>query len=629
MHLVVEQPIASSAHQRFNRHPSQPVSSRWWEFIGVAALVGLAVFFVATSWRKWPDPLIDFGAQLYSAWQLSEGAVLYRDVNSLYGPLSQYFNAGLFTLFGPGLIVLAIANLAIFGLILTAAYFLFRRCWGVLPAFVGVAIFISVFGFSHFIATGNFNYATPYAHEATHGMLISLSLGLVLIRWIETGTAVWSSLAGFLFGLTIVLKPEFILAGGVMTAAAVATHWKHYGWPRPRVLCFWAIAALAPTAAFSCYFSCFMSWSQAISAASRAWMSTLDVAVAGDPFEMRLLGFDQPGRRLLDSSAATLFAGVIVSAVAILVRLIERKAQRWWLVSCGVFVTVAFGWLGCYVVTWINSGRCLVGLMSIYALILLARVLGGPPARPQVFARLVPRLLMALLGTTLMARMFLDSRIFHYGFYQAALAGSMVPAILISEPPEWLRSGWRGQSVAIIATFSLIVPGVLILAKQSQYALSLQTTPVSSGRDRFYALPPQMDPIGTIIDRLTDTLRENHGVNSRVEVPDLVVLPEGEFINYLARLPSPLPNADYYAGSTENGREEEVVKELERRPPFWIVLISRDLTGYGIARYGEKVGSGREILRWVYQNYEQIDAIGDDPLDYWQRGALVLKRQVR
>jgi 4-amino-4-deoxy-L-arabinose transferase-like glycosyltransferase len=124
------------------------------EVLGLVALAGTAVFFVATSWRKWPDPLIDFGQQLYNAWQLSIGAVLYRDVGCLYGPLSEYFNAGVFRIFGPGLIVLAIANLVIFGAISIIIYILFRRSWGALAAWLSTLVFISVFGFSQFVDAG-------------------------------------------------------------------------------------------------------------------------------------------------------------------------------------------------------------------------------------------------------------------------------------------------------------------------------------------------------------------------------------------------------------------------------------------------------------------------------------------
>src|ERR1700690_1423213 len=85
--------------------------SRW------AGLMLVAVVFVlaaALSWRRWPDVLVDFGIQLYLPWRISEGDVLYRDMMYLTGgPLSQYFNALLFKIFGVSFRTLIFANLAI------------------------------------------------------------------------------------------------------------------------------------------------------------------------------------------------------------------------------------------------------------------------------------------------------------------------------------------------------------------------------------------------------------------------------------------------------------------------------------------------------------------------------------
>src|SRR5438045_3637071 len=100
------------------------------EWLGLALLAGVTIFFVATSWRKWPDALVDFGRELYLPWRLANGALLYRDVDDEYGPLSQYFNAALFKAFGPGLMVLVSANLAIFAGIVSSIYLLARRAWG-------------------------------------------------------------------------------------------------------------------------------------------------------------------------------------------------------------------------------------------------------------------------------------------------------------------------------------------------------------------------------------------------------------------------------------------------------------------------------------------------------------------
>lgn len=586
-------------------------------------LMGLAAFFIATSWRKWSDPLLDFGDQLYSAWRLSQGAVLYRDVDLLYGPLSQYFNAGVFDLFGRGLIVLAIANLAIFAAISSSIYILFRRSWGVLAAWLSTLVFISVFGFSDFVDAGNYNYAAPYAHETIHGMLICLLLCFALFRWVESPTGARSFLAGLLFGVTVVLKPEFILASTVMTCLARLAYWKRHGLLKASALFYWATAALFPTALFSCYFSCFMPWDRAISASSRAWLNALDSSLSSDPLQMRLLGLDQPWSRSMDQVVATLLACAVIFALAAAVVVAKRKLRGWLLLCGSAILAVTFGWLACCVVNWIEIGRCLFGLTLIYFLVSLGSLLRKPKQTDPDFDVRVLRLLIAGLATALMARMFLNPRIYHYGYYQAALAATLVPAVMIGELPAWLGAEWRARSVAAVGTLAIVLPGIANLAKRSEHRLQLKTMAVASGRDRFYCLSAQKDPLGQIINALTDVLRQKGNGET------LLVLPEGEFINYLAYLPNPLPHASFYAGATSNGREAEIVKELSRNPPYWVVIISRDLIGYGIERYGEKPGSGEEILRCVEQNYKQVASIGGDPLDYRERGAILLRRYSR
>ena len=46
----------------------------------------------------------------------------------------------------------------------------------------------------------------------------------------------------------------------------------------------------------------------------------------------------------------------------------------------------------------------------------------------------------------------------------------------------------------------------------------------------------------------------------------LLVLPEGVMINYLARVPSPIAQFFYFSTTTEQGGEERIVADLERRP---------------------------------------------------------------
>src|SRR5580658_10147559 len=84
------------------------------------AVIG-AVFAMLTwkTWRRWPDLVVDFGAQLYMPWQISLGAVMDRDFHYLAGgPLSQHYHALLFKMFGVSFLTLILSNLAVLAVLL-------------------------------------------------------------------------------------------------------------------------------------------------------------------------------------------------------------------------------------------------------------------------------------------------------------------------------------------------------------------------------------------------------------------------------------------------------------------------------------------------------------------------------
>src|SRR5205807_9303435 len=127
----------------------------------------------------------------------------------------------LFAIFKPGLMVLISANLAIFAAIVDLLYLLCRRAWGIAAAFSACAVFIAIFGFSQFVGIGNYNYATPYAHEVTHGLLLCLLLAFALSAWIDRITGWRAFLLGLLLGLTALLKIEILFAAGIITLTGI------------------------------------------------------------------------------------------------------------------------------------------------------------------------------------------------------------------------------------------------------------------------------------------------------------------------------------------------------------------------------------------------------------------------
>jgi hypothetical protein len=579
------------------------------------------VFFVAASWRKWPDTLVDFSRELYVPWRLSNGALLYRDVDDIFGPLSQYFNAALFSAFGPGLMVLVAANLAVFAAITGVVYFLFRRAWGPGAALASTALFVSVFGFSQFITIGNYNYATPYCHEATHGVLVCLLLVGALDRWVRRPTAARSLVAGGLFGLTTVLKPEIMLAGAAVTLAAVAIRLRGGGRPAGSAAAAWLAGAVLPAALFAAGFSGRVGWRAAFVMAGHVWLSvgTTERQIS-ERVQTRFLGFDNIPLHLAEHGVATLLALLLVGALCALAWTAERAPNSWPGKLAAAIAVAGALWLGCRGIAWINIGRCLLGLTLAYGAFGFARLARrrGPGGLPEGHAL---RLLIPVLAAVLMGRMVLAGRIYQYGFYQAALAGILIPAVMIGELPGLAGLSGRGRVVLAGATLLLLVPGAARLAALSSHLLSLKTEAVGRGRDLFYTFPPEINPTGDMVRLVSDSLA------GRPRGETLVVLPEGEIINYLARMPSPVAPYSFYGATTADGREEALVRDLDRHAPDWIVIISRDLGDYGIHSYGEAPGSGRDILEWVAGHYGHASYFGGNPFDPRQCGAMIMARR--
>jgi len=391
--------------------------------------------------------------------------------------------------------------------------------------------------------------------------------------------------------------------------------------PSARSLAVMGFGAILPTAGFVVYFSSHMPWNESVSAACRAWLNAAATTrfTTSNAFELSCLGFDQPWIHFWEQVLATLWACLLITLIAAAAWQVERIAQKWLqFLSVGLLAGGLF-WLAIHGIKWGETGRCLPGLILIYLIACLASLFNGKNLEKDRRV-LITRLLMAALALALLARMILNARIYHYGYYQAALAAILVPAILIGELPHRMGLGRKGATVIAIGTLALLVPGVMISCDWSQKVLGAKTFPVGTGGDQFYAYSPEIDPTGEIVNAVSLALQEAPPHQT------LLVLPEGVMINYLARRPNPIAPVIYYSMATE-GREDRIVEDLERHPPDWVVIISRSIREFGIERYGEQPDEGQQILSWVKKNYKTVASEGGDPLDDSQHGVVMLTRK--
>jgi hypothetical protein len=568
------------------------VKPRWkdgaGEILGICLLALMAVWFLHESWRKWPDPIIDSGPQWYAIWRVSLGAAPYHDFTWLYGPLSLLFNGLLFKCFGPGMMVLAAANLVVYAAIVSLAWLAFRMAWGSLAAFAALAVFISVFSFSILNAVGNYNYVLPYSNETTHGMLLMLVTAFVVVRWSGKPSRAGAFLLGLCGGMAAVLKPEFMLAGGVLGMADLLLR---YAQKQPVSLAEYGMilsGVMLPTLVIAAWFARGESWKSALIDASQAWRLVFVTHYAtGAMDESGYMGFDNGWRNVVWELEFTLCAVLMVGTIWTAGWFLNRP----WSWPLRLATALGAGVLACSVSMGggFETGPCLPGLILIVFIIVAARLVRELRQTGRVQARNVMMLALVLLAGTMLARMALRARINHFGFIQAAFAGMAAAAFVVSEVPRWTGIGRLGRRVALAGIMAMLALGCGAIVAESSRNHAAQTQSVGSGADHFYTFNPKLDETGFVVNWCVEQLR------SIPPEATLLVLPEGVMINYLTRHERPMP--EFVSG------EEEYITQLSRVRPDYVIYVWGDQRDGGIPRFGDPGQPGAKIVQWLRQNY--------------------------
>jgi hypothetical protein len=574
--------------------------------LGAAILlttVGLLLLLL--SWRTWPDVLVDFGRELYVAWQLSQGRILYQDIAYFNGPLSPYVNALWFAIFRTGFLTLALANLAV---LIGIAALLLRivRTMADLPStIIAGVVFLAVFGFGQIAANGNYNYLAPYSHELTHGLLLSL-LGIVcLVEYSSRLRSWWIAAAGLTLGLSVLTKPEIslALAAGLVAGLGAIIKTRVGSGGSARIVAVFIGSACVPLAVAWFGLASVMPVNVAGKNLLAPWTGSMNEKVTSLLFYRRVLGIENPGHSLALMFRALLGYVAAVGAPACLGMAMQKFRFDVTRVSVWTFAA-AFMAATFFLVPYglILVARPLPLLVGILLVANLAGWLGDED--PKVDARQrVARAAFLLFALVLLAKVILNATTFHYGFVLAMPAAIVTVVGLVKWLPDLLeRTGGSGQ-VFRASAFGAILSVVVVHIAHLGVSVS----------DKDYTLGAGVDAIKT------DSARGRvfHDVISELEatLPDdatIAVLPEGVMINYLARRANPTRYYNFMPPEIILFGEENIVEAFGRNPPDRIVLTHRLTDEYGLGRFGE--GYGRAIYDWMRRNYHPIALLGDPPL---------------
>ena len=584
-----------------------------WLGLGVVGFVFL--MGAAVSWRKWPDILIDFGLQLYLPWKLSTGSVLYKDVAYLPGgPLSQYFNAGLFRVFGVSLLTLVVSNLLITAGLVVLVYRRFLRAADAMTATMICLGIVVVSAFAHFGEIGNYNFITPYSHEVFHGLVLSIVAVMLLAGWIERERIGYAAGAGFCGGLVFLTKPEVFAALALCAGAALVLFWvtRRRGKFLMKSLAAFSLVGLVPLAGFLFYFHRMEDWHASFRAVIFAWVPLLEHSVQKDVYYRWCLGLDAPGLNLRLMVTQFLVVAAVTGIYAFFLRGKRGANKLLQLLLITPLFVLASRW------DWTEAGRALPLLGVTLCVLLCVKYKELAVVNAPVFP-----LLWGVFALGLLAKLGLFSRIWHYGFALAMPAFAGAVYLLLWLVPWWLEK-YGVQRRILRATFgAVLMLGFVFLFMQSALVYRHKTLAVGGGADRMLTYEPNFNLTGAAMRSSLEWLEKNAPPGAT-----LAVLPEGAMVNYLSRRTNPTPYLNWSPPEVEVFGLGNMTAAVEGAAPDYIMLVQRDSAEYGLKFFGQQPEYGQALMQWIERNYEAVGLFGEEPLKKSAAfGIKILKRR--
>jgi len=230
---------------------------------------------------------------------------------------------------------------------------------------------------------------------------------------------------------------------------------------------------------------------------------------------------------------------------------------------------------------WVELGKVFPAWLCLAALAEFWRTPPVATRSPGDIASADMRWLLLIAAAAFLTRMALNPRFFHYGYYQAALAGVVTMAAIFRSMPDLLDVHKSGRATYTIVVAVFLVSGTWQLEEISLLYLKLKTTPIAEGADRFYGFDPRVEPTASLVEEARQTLA------ARPECNTLLVLPEGVMLNYLLRKPSTIPQFMFVPSLIRGAVGARFLEALTTRPPDWVALISRDMKEFGVSRFGD------------------------------------------
>lgn len=496
------------------------------------------------TWGTWTDPLIDFGRELYVPWQITCGKKLYVDIAWFNGPVSQYFNATLFHIFGVNLSTLIWADIAILGTTIFALYFIICEICNIFTATISTLSVLLLFSFNQYIGIANYNWITPYSHEITHGVsLCIISLSFFLI-WNKRKEVFWLGLTGFTLGLTILTKVEITFASIGLLIAILLFPKRDKLFTNTTLVIFF----LLPTIIASFFFD--------IDQITAMYTDIFNTSVTSLLFYKRMSGLNVPLQSIASITKQTVFYILIFAPITTLEITLKNKRRMAFLISC------------CYIILlylmFRNEFIPFEFLKPLQLFLLILAIIFF--IKKEYFI-----LSFSLLSEILLLKVALNIHATGYSFALAVPGTVLFLSALLYWIPNWIREkGGDGRIFQFVILLFLSFVTVAHINLCNTWITS-KTITISNRQGETLK---NGDIRGLLVNETLHYLEK--------EAPkSLLVIPEGIMINYLARIPNNIPYVNFMPVEKILFGEDNWINAIQKYSPDIILYFPKDTREYG------------------------------------------------
>jgi len=595
-----------------------------------ASIAGLYIYLLAHSWLRWMDPMIDFPRDLYLAWRVGEGDLLYKNLANWYGPLAQLVQGAAFKLFGVGIDTTIWTNIALTALVVIVLRDLFRTMGNRWSGWLASVVFLAVFAFGNYQPLANYNFIAPYVAQSTYSFA-----GLIVVLWslihhLKSERSGWLGVAGLGLAVTYLDKPEALLAAMGSLGVYFAVRFIRAARLQPQEIDWqagirWLKQATLWLAGgfFSLGLPVFLYFlirgglRYAILATNYVPYTVLATrfrhTVLTEHSQLIFSGLDEPWSHFVQQSLTGLVLVVICGVMAMAARVWTRAPKfsaGWWWLSA---VVAAMGGLGAWLANdqagqWREIGTALnfpVMLAAAYTIVWSFRAAWTGRAdwvRPLGLA------VIGVAAALMLTRMVLNGRIYHFGFFMMPLAALWLMHLMLIEAARPTPDGLRANWLLPVVFSLLLLTGVVTLAKFSFQHYAEKNLEVGEGRDHFYTYNTDVIYNGQFLKDLLKAFK-----SATPQAQTLAVFPEGIAVNYHLRIRSPLAEVDFHPPALAYAGPAHVLGELEAHPPESIILMAQDFSEFDLPYFGANEASGRNILFWINDHYWLAAVEGHSP----------------